>query len=215
MTGRNGGANPGRGKMRLFVALDLPDAVRDEVEAWRQEVLTDPALRHNAGLWVVLLFLGHRPARDVPYYLETIRGLCATAPAPLIQLGDAVPKGPQGGRPRLFALPAKSPEAEVLHIGLRSFFANRGLVFHEPEQRAFWPHVTVARVRTEKGESRRPELIQNMPDPRLPASLREAFEGQSIGLYRSEMRGTGARYELLGKADLPGATFATLNPGGR
>jgi hypothetical protein len=29
------------------------------------------------------------------------------------------------------------------------------------------------------------------------------------------MRGTGARYELLGKADLPGATFATLNPVGR
>ncbi len=126
-----------------------------------------------------------------------------------------MPKGPQGGRPRLLALPAKSPEAEVLHIGLRSFFANRGLVFHEPERRAFWPHVTVSRVRTEKGESRRPELIQNTPDPRLPASLREAFEGQSIGLYRSEMRGIGARYELLGKADLPGATFATLNPGGR
>jgi 2'-5' RNA ligase len=215
MTGRNGGANPGRGKLRLFVALDLPESVRDEVEAWRREVLTDPALRHNAGLRMVLLFLGHRPARDVPYYLETIRGLCAAAPAPLIQLGDAVPKGPQGGRPRLFTLPAKSPEAEVLHTGLRSYFAKRGLVFHEPERRAFWPHVTVARVRTEKDESRRPELIQNMPDPRLPASLRESFEGQSVGLYRSEMRGTGARYELLGKADLPGATFATLNSGRR
>lgn len=64
MTGRNGGANPGRGKMRLFVALDLPESVRDEVEAWRREALTDPALRHT-GLRIVLLFLGHRPAREV------------------------------------------------------------------------------------------------------------------------------------------------------
>lgn len=32
MTGDNGGANPGRGRVRLLVALDLPDVVRREVE---------------------------------------------------------------------------------------------------------------------------------------------------------------------------------------
>lgn len=211
MTGGNGGANPGRGRVRMLVALDLPEVVRREVEVWRQEALTDPALRHNQGLRMVLTFLGHRPQREVIRYLEAIRDLCASAPAPLIELGDVVAKGPTPELPRVFALPAKSPEAEVLQIGLRSVFTNQGLIVHEPRQRAFWPHVTVARVRTADHKSRRPETVRDLPDHPIPASLRGPFEGRSVGLYRSEMRPSGARYSLLGKADLPGSTFASLN----
>jgi 2'-5' RNA ligase len=213
MTGGNGGANPGRGKLRLLVALDLPEVVRREVDAWRRETLTDPALRHNQGIRIVLMFLGHRPRREVGHYLEAIRELCASAPAPLIELGDVVPKGPTPELPRVFALPAKSPEAEVLQIGLRSVFTNQGLHIHEPRERAFWPHLTVARVRTEDHKARRPQAVRDVPDGPLPASLRKPFEGRSVGLYRSEMQPSGARYELLGKADLPGSTFATLYPG--
>jgi 2'-5' RNA ligase len=213
MTGSHGGANPGRGRVRLLVALDLPEVVRREVEAWRQEALTDPALRHNQGLHMVLTFLGHRPQREVIRYLEAIRELCASAPAPLIELGDVVAKGPTSELPRVFALPARSPEAEVLQIGLRSVFTNQGLIVHEPRQRAFWPHVTVARVRTADHKSRRPEAVRDLPDHPIPASVRGPFEGQSVGLYRSEMRPSGARYSLLGKADLPGSTFATLHAG--
>ncbi len=213
MTGANGGANPGRGRVRLLVALDLPEVVRREVEAWRQEALTDPALRHNQGLHMVLTFLGHRPQREVIRYLEAIRELCASAPAPLIELGDVVAKGPTSELPRVFALPARSPEAEVLQIGLRSVFTNQGLVVHEPRQRAFWPHVTVARVRTADHKSRRPEAVRDLPNRPIPPSLRGPFEGRSVGLYRSEMRPSGARYSLLGKADLPGSTFATLDAG--
>jgi 2'-5' RNA ligase len=130
--GRNGGANPGRGRVRLLVALDLPEMVRREAEAWQQEALTDPALRHNTGLRIVLMFLGHRPQREVGRYLEAIRELCASAPAPLVELGDVVAKGPTPELPRVFALPAKSPEAEVFQIGLRSVFTNQGLYIYEP-----------------------------------------------------------------------------------
>jgi hypothetical protein len=170
----------------------------------------DPALRLAPGLRMNLLFLGHRPEREIDCYLEAIRELCAAAPAPLVELGDVIAKGTR--RPRLFTLPARSPEAEVLHIGLRSVFATQGLGFHEPEQAVFWPQVIVARVRSEGRPSRRPLLVRNVPDRSLPAGLREPFEGQSVGLYSSELRATGARHFLLGKAELPGATSATLNP---
>jgi 2'-5' RNA ligase len=132
MTGGNGGANPGRGRVRLLVALDLPEMVRSEVEAWQQEALIDPALRHDHGLRIVLMFLGHRPQREVVRYLEAIRELCASAPAPLVELGDVVAKGPAPELPRVFALPVKSPEAEVLQIGLRSVFTNQNLYIYEP-----------------------------------------------------------------------------------
>lgn len=215
MTGANGGANPGRGRVRLLVALDLPDVVRHQVEVWQQKALTDPALRHNRGLRIVLMFLGHRPQREVVRYLEAIRELCASAPAPLVELGDVVAKGPAPELPRVFALPVKSPETEVLQIGLRSVFTNQRLYIYEPRERAFWPHLTVARVRTADHKSRRPEAVRDLPDRPIPASLRGPFEGRSVGLYRSEMRPSGARYSLLGKADLPGSTFATLCPGER
>jgi 2'-5' RNA ligase len=210
MTDGNGGANPGHGRLRLLVALDLPEVVRSEVEAWQQQALTDPALRHNRGLRIVLMFLGHRPEREVIRYLEAIRELCASAPAPLVELDDVVAKGPAPELPRVFALPAKSPEAEVLQIGLRSVFTNLGLYIYEPRERAFWPHLTVARVQTADHKSRRPETVRDLPVRRIPASLRSPFEARSIGLYRSELRASGARHSLLGKADLPGSTFATL-----
>jgi 2'-5' RNA ligase len=215
MTGGNGGANPGRGRVRLLVALDLPEVVRSEVEAWQQQALTDPALRRNQGLRIVLMFLGHRPQREVIRYMKAIRALCASAPAPLVELDDVVAKGPTPELPRVFALPAKAPELEALQIGLRSVFTNQGLYIYEPRERTFWPHLTVARVRTADHKSRRPEAVHDVPNRPIPASLRGPFEGRSVGLYRSEMRPSGARYSLLGKADLPGSAFATLSPGER
>jgi 2'-5' RNA ligase len=132
-----------------------------------------------------------------------------------VELGDVVAKGPTPELPRVFALPARSPETEVLQIGLRSVFTNQGLYIYEPKERAFWPHLTVARVRTADHKSRRPEAVHDPPSRPIPPSLRGPFEGRSVGLYRSEMRPSGARYLLLGKAELPGSTFATLHAGGR
>jgi hypothetical protein len=36
--------------VRLLVTLDLPEMVRRQAEAWQQEALTDPALRHRQQL---------------------------------------------------------------------------------------------------------------------------------------------------------------------
>lgn len=142
-----------------------------------------------------------------------------SCPAPLVELGDVVAKGPTPELPRVFALPAKSPEAEVLQIGLRSVFTNQGLYIYEPRERTFWPHLTVARVRTADHKSRRPEAVRNLPDRPIPASLRGPFEGRRVGLYRSEMRPDGARYSLLGSrsagVDLRGSPSGTTMMDGR
>lgn len=204
MTGGRG--KTGRGKLRLFVALDLPAEVRLSLNAWRRAALTDPALRLTEGPRMPLLFLGHRPQREVVPCLEAIRELCVRAPAPLIELADVEARGRRPTRPRLFALPARSPGGEVLQFALRSSFESQGLAFHEPRQRAFWPHLTVARVGTEERPSRRPLLVHDLPDRPLPAGLRQPFRAESVGLYSSELRPDGARHRLLGRADLSAAT---------
>jgi 2'-5' RNA ligase len=206
MPAQEAGTQPRRGadKLRLFVALDLPVEVRRDLNAWRRQAFTDPALRLIEGPRMRLLFLGHRPQRQVVPYLEAIRALCAQAPAPLIELGDLEARGRRSSRPRLFTLAAHSPGTEALQRGLRSIFEKRGLVFHESRQRAFRTHLTVARVQTEGRPSRRPLPVSSPPEGRLPASLRRPFRAQSIGLYSSQLRPEGARHRLLGEAELIG-----------
>lgn len=182
----------------MFIALDLPEPVRREIDVWRRGALDDPALRFPERLRMDLLFLGNRPRRQVYHYLEAIRELCVKAPAPLIELADAVPRG-QPSRPRIFALPVHSTGAEVLQIGLRSILDAERLTFFEPTKRPFWPHVTVARVRTEEGESRRPQRLQDPPNLVLPARLRTPFRAESVGLYSSELRSMEPATSCLAK----------------
>ena len=64
----------------------------------------------------------------------------------LMKLEDPIPMpGPK--RASTFALPAPSPATGDLQRDLVGRLADEGL--HEPEARDFWPHVTVARVRSE------------------------------------------------------------------
>jgi 2'-5' RNA ligase len=183
------------------VALDLPDDVRDGVAEWGMDALTDPALRPvpRESLHVTLAFLGSRPEADAERVAAAM-GECV-APAPLVELLDPVAR-PGRGKPRLFALPAVSPGAELIQSRLSELLVSERL--YEPEKRPFWPHVTVARVRPGGRGSRRPMRVEKAPDV-LPPGLSEAFYGVRMGLYRSVLQPRGARYVPLAQVELPGA----------
>ncbi len=186
--------------VRMFVALDLPDATREGIGAWGEEALGDPALRPvpAANLHVTLAFLGNRPERDVERVAEAIEQ--SVVPAPLVELLDPVSRPPRG-RSRLFALPAHSPGAEQIQAQLSQILISERL--YEPEKRPFWPHVTVARVRAEGRGSRRPKAVQKVPGE-LPAALRKPCFCRRLTLYRSELQPSGARYVPLAQVKLLG-----------
>ncbi|MGV1049354.1 MAG: RNA 2',3'-cyclic phosphodiesterase [Solirubrobacterales bacterium] len=188
-------------RARLFVALDLPRSVREGLAAWGARELSDPALRPVAPefLHITLAFLGYRPEQDVER-VAAVMGECV-APAPLVELLDPVAK-PTPRRARLYALPAPSPGTEQIQAQLSPLLAAEGL--YEPEKRAFWPHVTVARVRPEARGSRRPMAVERPPGE-LPEGLSEAFHGVRLTLYRSVLQPQGARYVPLAHVELPGA----------
>lgn len=188
-------------RARLFVALDLPDAVREGISAWGHGALADPALRRvpSESLHITLAFLGHRPEKEIEQIAEAVRE-CA-GPAPRVELLDPVQRPPRG-RARLYALPALSPGAESLQADLERKLVEGG--FYEPEKRSFWPHVTVARVRPEARGSKRPAVVSD-PPRKLPEGLSETFLGVRLALYRSDLQPTGARYVPLAQVELPGA----------
>lgn len=186
-------------RARLFVALDLPEWVRDGISAWGGGALGDPALRpvKAESLHVTLAFLGWLPEREIPRLggmVEAIR-----SPAPTIVLGDPVQR-PERGLPRLFALPVDSPGAVALQAGLQEQLVAAKL--YEPEKRPFWAHVTIARVRREERGSKRPALVGKRPGP-LPKDLSQLFRGVRLTLYRSQLQPLGAQYTPLAQVELP------------
>lgn len=186
-------------RVRLFVALDLPGPVREELAAWGRGELSDPVLRpvDPHALHITLAFLGYRPEKEIESLSRIVAESAGSAPR--IELRNPVAR-PTRGRPRLFALPAESPEA----IGLQAEL-QRGLVaerLYKPEKREFWPHVTVARVRPEGRGSRRPGNVLRPPGA-LPQGLLRPFDGVRIALYRSDLEPQGARYSPLAQVALP------------
>jgi RNA 2',3'-cyclic 3'-phosphodiesterase len=187
-------------RARLFVALDLPDELRQGIADWGSEALADPDLRPVAvqSLHVTLAFLGYRPEKEIEAIAAAVRE--RTDPAPWVELLDPVQRPPRG-RARLYALPALSPGTEALQAGVALALAEGD--FYKPEKRPFWPHVTVARVRPEGRGSRRPAVVSKPPG-KLPAGLSEARICRRMTLYRSELQPSGARYAPLAQVQLPG-----------
>lgn len=186
-------------RARLFVALDLPEAVRSGIEAWGREELGDPALRpvRREALHVTLAFLGYRAEKEIPRLAEIV-GASGGA-VPRIALRDPVAK-PSPSRARLFALPAESPSAIALQAELQERLVAERL--YEPEDRPFWPHVTVARVRPEGRGSKRPMRVSTPPGG-LSKALLQPENCRRLTLYRSELQPQGAHYIPLAQVELP------------
>ena len=185
-------------RARLFVALDLPDGLRNGIVAWGRGELDDPALRVVApeSLHVTLAFLGYMPEKEIERLAEIVRGLGAAAP--MLGLQDPVAK-PSLRRARLFALPAIAPAAALLQRELeRQLVAER---LYKPEKRPFWPHVTVARVRSAGRGSRRPAVVERHPGA-LPKRLLEPALCVRVTLYRSVLQPQGSRYTPLAQVEL-------------
>jgi RNA 2',3'-cyclic 3'-phosphodiesterase len=186
-------------RARLFVALDLPEDLRVGLVAWGdRELRRDPALRpvRPESLHITLAFLGYVSEKAIGRLGEIVSGL--RSPAPAIELGDPVAK-PSLGRARLFALPAASPET----VGLQAELAEELVAarLYKPEKRPFWPHVTVARVRSTGRGSKRPMAVERPPGS-LPKRLLEPARCVRVTLYRSELNPMGARYTPLARVEL-------------
>lgn len=200
-------------RLRLFVALDLPDDYLDRLVSWQEEVFKRrrdlrPVGRYS--LHVTLVFLGYQAERDV----ERIAELCFTDPPGPFELrpGDIVEVPPR--RPRLYAMDLEDHGGRL--GGWQQPLAERlreaGL--YEPEKRPFWPHLTVARFKqTERhGVGRRGRHASGGraptrseapgPPPELPDELRTPFRAGRLTLYRSTLRPQGAVYEPLSRLDL-------------
>jgi RNA 2',3'-cyclic 3'-phosphodiesterase len=190
--------NGERERLRLFVALDLPQDVREALLAWRSGVVRRiPELRLVAqdALHATLCFLGSRPAREV----EPIAAACQTAlggaSGPELGLGAGLWLPPR--RPRVLGVRLDDSSGALAHIQDAVCTALSDGGWYKPEKRPFLAHVTVARVPARA----RVRAIE------LPPLQSLRFRAMAVTLYRSRLQRSGARYEPLASV--------VLNCGGR
>ena len=186
-------------RARLFVALDLPESLREGIVAWGRRELRDPALRvvPPESLHITLAFLGYMPEKAIDSVAKVVEGIESSAPE--LALGDPVAK-PNLARARVFALPVASPATISLQAELEAKLLAARL--YKLEKRPFWPHVTVARVRAASRGSRQPMKVASPPKKLSNQLIEPNYLGIRTRLYRSELNPTGARYMPLAQVEL-------------
>jgi RNA 2',3'-cyclic 3'-phosphodiesterase len=186
--------------VRLFVALDLPAAVRTELAGWAARQLGGVAgarLLDAESMHVTLCFLGGRDAEEVEAIARALRVAAGTAPAPL-SLG--APLWLPRRRPRVAAVQLRDREGArgasagvaALQSALAAELARAG--WYEREARPFLAHVTVARA----GKGGLPTPPELTPPPAI------RFTAETVSLYRSHTGPAGARYEPMATVRLEG-----------
>ena len=146
----------------------------------------------GVSLHVTLVFLGSREPDLVSAVWEAVTSAAAGLAPPAFTARDASWIPPR--RPRLLAVDLEDREGRGAAIqgAVSGALVKAGL--HEAEERPFWPHVTVARVR---GRAR-------VRGERPPAIAVGPFDAPVLTLYRSDLHPAGAQYVALERLELGG-----------
>ncbi len=186
--------------IRSFIAIDLCDPARRQIEAFVEELKNSDARVgwvRIEGIHLTLKFLGN----VAPELIEQIkpalvRVASQTGPIRIEPAGCGA--FPAIKSPRVIWVGLGGQISSLAELGRRVEAAMVPLGF-KPEDRPFKPHLTVGRV---KGRLRLEALQQILLAHRDFKA--EPFDAAEVVLYKSDLRPDGARYSPLFKAPLSG-----------
>ena len=165
-------------RLRLFLALRVPDETLDELVRWQHRQLPGVRILGREQLHVTLAFLGHRPAAE----LEPIVGELREAARAAGQIRLTPVRYRETRSVGMLVLEDEAGRATALAEDVQERLERLGV--YERERRPWLPHLTVARWRE------RPRLR-----PALPP--RRTFVPSDAAAYLSRLRPGGAEYRVL------------------
>jgi 2'-5' RNA ligase len=172
-------------RLRLFLALRLPEDVLGEIERWQREQLRTVRVVPREHLHVTLAFLGRRPASE----LEAIGGALRDAAAGARELRITPSRYRETRSVGMLVLDDDGGRAAMLAADVQERL--EGLGVYRREGRPWLPHVTVARWRE------RPRL-------RLEPPPVGTFVPSDAAAYLSRLHPSGAVYEVVESVALGG-----------
>lgn len=196
---------------RLFVAIELPEAVRREVARRVEEHRRDlPRARwtHPDALHLTLVFLGDVDDGAVPRLADALAAAFARHPPLTLQLlgaGTFPPPSPRG-RPARVAWLGVRVEGGVERLRALhgdAALAAREAVGHQPDRRPYSPHLTVARPKAPWREPQARAFVAAFREP-----VADPFPVAEGHLMRSDLGagpGGGSLYTSVARLPLEAA----------
>ena len=188
--------------MRLFVALDLPDQVRNAIA----ELIAKLQPKSRAARWIkpenlhiTLKFVGHVGNDKLSPIQSALSSIHAEQPVELHFRGMGF--FPNEHRPRAFWCGiAASPNLAELAADIDRALVPLGI---EAETRPFTPHLTLARFKSDEGIREVVQAATDMKSTDFGAATETNFH-----LYESLLKSTGAQYNRLASFPFVGGSTA-------
>jgi RNA 2',3'-cyclic 3'-phosphodiesterase len=188
---------------RAFIAVDLSPEIRMEIEALVARLRRMPGQEcmrfvSASGIHLTLRFLGDIPAEMGDRLEEALERAAAARTAINVRIRGA---GcfPDLRRPRVIWVGLEEPRGELTALQ-RAIEAECVALGLPVEDRPFSPHLTLGRVRRESGADAA-SFVRSVLEHEQAVDLGE-MTVDSVHLFRSDLRPTGAEYRRLHSAVL-------------
>jgi 2'-5' RNA ligase len=178
------GSVGGDDRLRLFLALELPLATVDVLQAWADAHLRAGRIVPRDHLHVTLAFLGSRPARELPAIVAALRAAVEEADPTIVLEPSRWRETRSVG---MVVLDDRDRGAAGLAVRVHERLEALGV--YRRESRPWLPHLTVLRFRE------RPRLAPPLPET-------GTFVPSGAAAYLSRLHPSGARYEVLERVSL-------------
>jgi 2'-5' RNA ligase len=189
-----------RGSARAFVALPLGAELGELVAARCEPALEGAPFRatRGEGLHLTLFFLGDVGRAELPALTAALRAALAGLAAPVLDLGGTG-AFPSAGNARVLWVGVEERgghgRLDACRRAVLDGLARAGVDTRSEEDRAFHPHVTVARAR---GHARLPAAFGAL-------SLGLDWSPRAVELLESRLEPGGSRYTCLERFALSSA----------
>jgi 2'-5' RNA ligase len=191
---------------RLFVAVDPPAHLCQELAAWAREAVLGwsswssrrsrraPRLVEAEAQHLTLCFLGSRPVGEIAA-LTSALSLCD---GPTGELSVGAPLWLPPRRARTLAVEIRDRGGELAALQARVSGVLAAASGWQPQRRSFRAHITLARMAVGTA----PDPVAAREQGLLPPTPGLRFTPGSIVLYRSWLAPAGATYEAIAGCEL-------------
>lgn len=187
-------------KMRLFWAINLPPAIKSRLAGLRNELKSIPCdvkWVEEKNLHFTVKFLGNVDVSLVTKLVGKVEAALGDCQPFFLEFGGTG-VFPNFKSPRVFWVGLKGEVDQLMQIQQRTEEAHLYLGF-SPEKQKFTPHLTLARLRSQRGIADLKQKINILEDRVLSLGH---FKVTSIDLMQSELTKRGPIYTQVAQVKL-------------
>jgi RNA 2',3'-cyclic 3'-phosphodiesterase len=184
--------------MRTFIAIDLDESIKKELDALINELRTLPTnirWTHSKGMHLTLKFLGETKEVQRPAVMELLENITAFSESFILNFRGTGWFPPGNRSPRIIW--AGCQENENILSLQQTIENNLEKLRFQREKRTYHPHLTLGRVRSSKN-------IHKIVDELIRQKDKDfgSMKVTKITFFQSKLKPTGAEYQVLSEHKL-------------